>query len=112
MAVLKGGDKLEAYLTQMAVKVSNAGTLSVGFLEGTDYPSVPGEESINVATVAALQNFGAPAAGIPPRPFFSNMIKDKSEKWPDQLGALLTANNMDAHKALTLMGKGIEKQLR
>jgi len=61
--------------------------------------------------VAAVQNFGAPRAGIPPRPFFSNMIAEKSPEWGPALGALLIDNEFDAFRALQLAGEGISGQL-
>lgn len=107
MAELKGGAKLEAALNELARKVEKAGTLRVGFLEGATYP-----DGTSVAMVAALQNFGAPARGIPPRPFFTNMVKDKSPRWPEQLAGLLEANDWDVDVALNQMGAGIAGQLR
>jgi hypothetical protein len=107
MVAMAGGEKLNAYLRETANKVSNPGTLRVGFLESATY-----DDGKPVAMIAAIQNFGAPAKGIPPRPFFSNMIAEKGPKWPEQLGQLLKANGMDAKKALAMMGEGIAGQLR
>lgn len=81
--------------------------LKVGFLEGSTYP-----DGTPTATVAAIQNFGAPARGIPPRPFFTNMIKEKSPRWASALAALLKRNNWDVEKTLNQMGAGIKGQLQ
>ena len=81
--------------------------LRVGFLEGATYP-----DGTSVATVAAVQNFGAPAKGIPPRPFFSDMVKDKSPRWSEQFAKALKAADYDVERALSLMGEGIAGQLR
>ena len=81
MATLTGGGKLEGWLAGMARKLSRADTVRVGFLEGSTYP-----DGTPTALVAAVQNFGAPARGIPPRPFFSNMITKYGPGWGDQLG--------------------------
>jgi hypothetical protein len=62
--------------------------------------------------VAAIQNWGAPGAGIPPRPFFSNMVAAKSPDWGKQLGNILVTVGYDSDVALDRMGKGIEGQLR
>ena len=62
--------------------------------------------------VAAIQNFGAPAASIPPRPFFTNMIEQKSIGWASSLGRLLVATKYDTHAALAMMGEGIKAQLQ
>lgn len=107
MASISGGDKLEARLKALAEKVSNPGTLRVGFLEGATYP-----DGTPVAMVAAIENFGAPARGIPPRPFFSNFVRRYRNAWGDQLSSLLKANDMDAKRALEQMGQGMAGQLR
>ena len=107
MAEIKGGEKLRTYLADLAKKVTAPGTLRVGFLEGSDY-----EDGTPVAMVAAIQNFGAPRAGIPPRPFFSNMVKDHRDEWGPQIGKLLQANDFDATKSLDTMGERIGDELR
>lgn len=107
MASISGGEKLEAYLRETSAKVSKPGTLRVGFLEGATYP-----DGTPVATVAAIQNFGAPAMGIPPRPFFTDMIDKKASSWPAAIGGLLKDNDMDATKALVQTGQAISGQLR
>jgi hypothetical protein len=107
MAVISGGDRLERYLADLSRKVKSASQLKVGFLEGASYP-----DGTSVAMVAAINNFGAPSKGIPPRPFFTKMVKEKSGNWGVQLAELLKRNDYDAHKALALMGEGIKAQLR
>lgn len=107
MAAIKGGDKLEKYLRETARKVSRPGTLRVGFLEGATYP-----DGTSVAMVAAIQNFGTPARGIPPRPFFTDMVRRYRGTWPSDLGKLLKANDMDASKALKIEGQVIAGELQ
>lgn len=104
---VKGGDKLGKYLAQIERNLSNASEVRVGFLEGATYP-----DGKPVAMVAAIQNWGAPARGVPPRPFFSNMISDKQNEWPGAIANLLKANNFDARKTLGQAGKIIAGQLR
>lgn len=104
---LSGGKGLEHYLKTLAEKVTNPGTLRVGFLEDATYP-----DGTLVAMVAAIQEFGAPAAGIPPRPFFRYMILNESPTWGEKLANLLDTHGYDARKALALMGEGIAGQLR
>ncbi|NBW08599.1 MAG: hypothetical protein EBR82_11300 [Caulobacteraceae bacterium] len=91
----------------MARRFGVKGALRVGFLEGATYP-----DGTSVATIAAIQNFGAPAKGIPPRPFFSDMVASKSPGWPDAVGRILQANGGDGAAALELMGQGIAGQLQ
>lgn len=107
MATVTGGARLDAALREMAQRIASASVVRVGFLEDATYP-----DGTKVATIAALNNFGAPAAGIPPRPFFSGMIAAQSPGWGDKFAAVLTAADYDAHKSLELMGEGIAGQLR
>lgn len=107
MVKVTGGEKAIAKIEQMAKKLSKPGTLRVGFLEGATYPN-----GTPVAMVAAIQNFGAPKVGIPPRPFFSNMIQDKSAAWPEQLGNLLKRNDYEVAQSLNQFGAGVEGQLK
>lgn len=105
MVTIRGGDGLERHLKELSAKVTKAATVRVGFLEGATYP-----DGTPVAMVAAIQNFGA--GKIPPRPFFSSMVKEKGPKWGDALAKILMANDFDSAKALEMMGEGIRGQLR
>lgn len=107
MASIKGGDRLAAALAKISAGVSKPATLSVGFLEGATYP-----DGTSVPMVAAIQEFGAPKANIPPRPFFRNMIAAKSGEWPKAVGELLVDNNYDAAKTLGTVGESIAGQLQ
>lgn len=104
---ISGGDKLEARLREIAAKVSKAATLKVGFLEGSTYP-----DGTSVPMVAAIQEFGAPSVGIPPRPYFRTMVAEKRDRWGDALAANLKAQDYDAERALELVGEGIKGQLQ
>lgn len=107
MATITGGAKLRAKLAELSKRVSRGSALKVGFLEGATYP-----DGTSVAMVAAVQNFGAPSRGIPPRPFFSNMVRDKQAEWGPALGRILERTDFDGERALALMGEGIAGQLR
>lgn len=107
MATISGGEKLQAALAEMAARLAKPATLRVGFLENARYPN-----GTSVALVAAVQNYGAPRANIPPRPFFSNMVRSKSSGWPKAIALNLKAQNYDATKALVNVGEGIAGQLR
>lgn len=104
---VRGGDKLDKALADIARRLKQGGALKVGFLEGAKYPN-----GTSVALVAAVQNFGAPGRGIPARPFFSNMVEAKSPAWPGALGALLKNTGYDVDAALKLMGEEIKGQLQ
>lgn len=107
MAHVSGGDRLGTALAAIAARLNSAKEVQVGFLENATYP-----DGTNVAMVAAIQNYGAPAKGIPPRPFFSNMVKEKSPDWGRKLGRALKAADYDASVALGRMGDGIKGQLQ
>lgn len=62
--------------------------------------------------IAAIQEFGAPAAGIPPRPFFREMIAVKKDSWPAAIEQNLIATGYDVERTLALVGEGIAGQLK
>lgn len=105
--VVKGGNKLKKKLAEIARKLGGRKQVRVGFLEGATYP-----DGTSVPMVAAIQEFGAPAVGIPPRPYFRTMVAEKEPGWGKATAACLKASGMDAKKALALMGEGISGQLR
>lgn len=107
MVDVKGGDKFEARITEITTLATNASSVGVGFLAEAKYP-----DGTPVAMIAAIHNWGAPRANIPPRPFFSNMIADKGPEWGPALGELLVDNGYDALRSLQLAGEGIAGQLR
>lgn len=108
MATIRGGDKLQKKLDQILKDVKkNASKLEVGFMGGASYP-----DGTSVAMVAAINEFGAPSRGQPPRPFFRRMVATKSKEWPKALGLALKANNYDGRRAMNLMGVGISDQLK
>lgn len=108
MAKVSGGGGIAATLGRIGKALDKAHEVRVGFLDGATYP----EGGLNVPTVAALNNFGAPGAGIPARPFFSGMIAQEKGMWGERFGTIMKAVDMDAHKALELMGEGIAGQLK
>lgn len=107
MATVEGGKKLEAALKRISQQVSTPAWLKVGFLEGAKYP-----DGKPVAMIAAILEYGAPKAGIPPRPFFRNMIASKSSEWPGAIAGLLKSTDFDAVKTLQITGEAIAGQLR
>ena len=119
MVTITGGSKLEAALKKIADSAKNAASVRVGFLAGATYP-----DGTSVPFVAAMNEFGHgigrnPGAGnpdtrdhVPPRPFFRNMVADKSPEWPGAIAALLKTNDYDAQKTLSLTGEAIAGQLR
>ena len=105
--VISGGSKLAATLKKLSDKVEKAASLRVGFLEGSRYP-----DGTSVPMVAAIQEYGAPRAGIPARPFFRPMVAAKKGAWGKAIGLNLVAADYDSAIALDRVGMGIEGQLR
>jgi len=104
---MSGGEALKKRLTELAENLATGAEVRVGFLEGAKY-----DDGTPVAQVAAIQEFGAPRAGIPPRSFFRTMIAAKKDGWGDAVAATLKASDFDAAKALGLVGQGISNQLQ
>ncbi len=104
---LTGGKKLAGAIKHMSSKVKSGGTVTVGFLEGATYP-----DGTSVPMVAAIQEYGAPSVGIPPRPFFRQVISEKGKGWGNALEKLLLANDFDAEKSLGQAGQGIKGQIQ
>lgn len=100
-----GGEKLEAALAHVRASLGGDPKVRIGVLEGATYPN-----GTPVALVAAVQEFGAPSRGIPPRPAVRGMISRHSDGWGPALLNLLKTNDYDSRRALQLMGEGIKGQ--
>lgn len=103
----KGGDTLMARLKEIVDKAAKGGTLRVGFLENSTR-----SDGTSLPMVAAVQEFGSPERGIPPRPFFRTMVQEKQKNWGKSLGALAVNNDYDIDKSLGQMGEGMKGQLQ
>lgn len=106
MPTMSGGTTFRAILTKMAAKLSKPGTVRVGFLEGSTEP-----DGTSIPMIAAIQEFGAPRAHIPPRPFFRTMITTKSPGWPGGIAFQLKATEYDIDETLHRTGLVIAGQL-
>jgi hypothetical protein len=104
VAEIKGGAKFEAAMYEIASKLADGQSLQVGFLEGATYP-----DGKSVAFVAAMNEFGHGTS--PPRPFFRNMVRDKSPEWPKGIATQLKATNYDVNLTLNRVGEAIRGQL-
>lgn len=61
-----------------ALKNLDDQNVAVGVFESAKY-----EDGTPVAGVAAVQEFGSPQNGIPPRPFMRTTVDDKESDWSD-----------------------------
>ena len=107
MVEVSGGDRLRDKLQGIARQVTNASAVKIGFLAGATYPS-----GQNVAMIAAINEFGAPSRGQPPRPFFRDMLAAKRGEWPKAMSDLLKDNDYDALRTLQQTGEAVAGQLR
>jgi hypothetical protein len=104
---MSGGATFRAVLTKMAAKLSQPNSVRIGFLEGSTEP-----DGTSIPMIAAIQEFGAPRAHIPPRPFFRTMIQQKSPEWPGGIAMTLKATDYDIPITLDRVGQRIAAQLK
>lgn len=109
MATISGGDKADEYLKELGRRLGAGKALKVGFLEGSTHQDHNGD-SVPTAYIAALQNFGF--GPTPPRPFFTNVVRDESAGWGNTLSQCLARTNNDTKKALALLGDHIAGQIQ
>ena len=107
MATIRGGEKFKAAMADLARRLGRPATLKVGFLGNATYP-----DGKPVAMIAAINEYGAPSRGQPPRPFFRRMINAKQGEWPAAIAGVLQAQGNDVEKALDIAGAAIAGQLR
>jgi hypothetical protein len=107
MGDFHGGDKIASKLKEIADKLGASKKVRIGFLENATYPN-----GTPVAMIAAIQDGGAPKRGIPPRPFFRNMVKDESPSWSGKIKRGLKANHYDVEKTLAQLGEDVKGALR
>ncbi|OBU12533.1 hypothetical protein [Morganella psychrotolerans] len=100
MAKSKLEEALEKYISGTAV------TLRAGILEEAKYP-----DGTQVAQVGYIQEYGAPEAKIPPRPFFRAVINEGKQAWPAILASGVEHYQGDVKSALALLGEQIVGEL-
>lgn len=106
MAV-SGGDKLDAHLKGIIARIGRGQQVRVGFLEGSTYP-----DGTSTPMVAAANEFGDPARGRPPRPFFRLMVDANAPGWGAKVGKVLAATGFDGERTLQFMGEQMRGELQ
>ena len=99
--------KLAERLAHIAKGVTDEPQVKVGFLSEATYP-----DGTSVAMVAAVNEFGAPSRGQPPRPFFRLMVAQHRHEWPSAIGKVYKATDFNAQKTLDQMGQLIKGELQ
>lgn len=121
MAKVSGGGTGAAALQKIGAQLAKTPLVRVGFLEGS-----VNSQGISIPMIAAIQEFGAPRAKIPPRPFFRTMIAKHKAEWGPEFAALMKAMRpnvlkrvftgwsaeKDQIKALHLMGQRMAEELQ
>lgn len=102
-----GGEKLQARLAEMAKNLETGHALSAGFMPGNTYP-----DGTPVAMVAGIQEFGAPGAGIPPRPFMRPAVAHNSSQWGDAIADQIVKQGYDGERTLRLVGEVVAADIQ
>lgn len=94
-------EKIKATLERVPEEF-NGLVAQIGFPSGKNYPDGTG-----VAYVAAIQEFGAPAVNIPPRPFMQPTVAAKKDDWANTIAKTIprvVEGKMTAYDVLDLVG--------
>jgi len=95
-------DKIKATLDRVPEEF-NGLVAQVGLPSGINY-----EDGTPVAQVAAIQEFGAPAKKIPPRPFIRPTVAEQKEQWTKIIAKSIpkvVEDKMTAFDVLDLVGR-------
>ena len=106
MVKVIGGVKVGPALQAIADRLTNAARVEVGFPEGSTYP-----DGTSLPMVAAINEFGRPSVGQPPRSFMRATVAKHSGEWAPAAATVLKATNYDAHKTLEQIGQAIQGQV-
>jgi hypothetical protein len=107
VTVISGGAAMDAALARMARGLDRPLKLQVGYPEGETYP-----DGTPLGLVAAVNNYGAPARGIPPRPFFTDTIKAGESRWPGEIAAIAKAAEYNPGLTLARFGDNVAGQIK
>lgn len=109
MGAFSGGDKLKAAFAKILADLKGDNTVRVGFLEGS-HCGPDNDES--APAIAYILEVGAPAANIPPRPFFRSMITRQRGTWGKALKFFLKKRKFKTSLALMDLGLVVGEQLQ
>lgn len=111
---IKGMGSLQAKLKNISKSYASNKQVRAGFLEGATYPDGNPDgnpDGTPVALVAAVHEFGAPAKGIPVRPFMRTAIAQNKGKWSEQLARGIEATG-NVEGALGFVGVEMASDIR
>lgn len=106
---LQGCGELQKKLDKISSAARKKAQLTAGFYEGATY-----EDGTYVAQVAFWNNNGTLENGgfIPPRPFFSETIKENKGKWSEGYGKRLVKERWNVHSALAVTGEKMASDIQ
>ncbi|WP_387690785.1 hypothetical protein [Photorhabdus sp. RM71S] len=81
--------------------------LRAGIFESATYP-----DGTPVATAGYINEYGAPEASIPPRPFFRTVIANGNHEWSGVLARGIKHYNGNAKQAMSALGGVIVDELQ
>ena len=106
---LIGGDKLKKKLDDMVKNLGIERSVSVGFHENS---KCGWDMDASAPQIAFIQEFGAPAAHIPPRPFMRTFVQIDSARWGKILGVAVKEKNYNSEQAMGLLGLAMGEKLQ
>lgn len=98
---------------QKQISLLKSGYVKIGWLANSKYPANKG--GMNVATIAAIQEYGAPSKGIPPRSFIRSTQTKKRKEWREVIAKSFKAcinGKWEASKAYTVIGATIQGDIQ
>jgi hypothetical protein len=110
MASVTGGDKFRGIIEKLAANLMRGREVKIGFFEGGGVMGGGYPGGMTATQVAILNEFGTGTQ--PPRPFFRNMITEKSPEWPALLRRQLIKNEFDVELTLNQLGAHIAGQVQ
>jgi len=99
MAV-RGGNNLDRYFIEFERKVARGAKMRVGFLES----AAPYPDGMPVATVALINEYGAPSRNVPSRPFFRTVMAERSRAWANIMAHSLREMSYDVRAVYKMIG--------
>lgn len=105
---VKGGDRAKAAIKALGERIAKMDHVQVGFMAG----STNARTGASIPMYAAINNYGAPRANIPPRPFFTIMVAKGKPHWGDDLAKSMQRTGGDAGASLSALGQQMQGELQ
>ena len=103
-----GGAKMSKKLQEIVEGLGLSATVRVGFLENS---KCGWDGAASAPEVAFINEYGAPEANIPSRPFMRITVAMNKARWGKLVAASLKLEKYDAKKAMAVVGLKIKEQI-